>query len=240
MPLCCHLCGGIHFETGVHYLPRKYRYRDEDTSSWKGCTHVPQVWIIGAALWIQLFAALSSCLLTSPQLRAAAAVAEVFAPAAAALVWITVPTHSNSKAVKCLTSCVISNGHRVVSAAADGASAAVAHYNIAAGIGLSLWALTLIELANQAETLLPTLARWMLHPPLSQGSAANAILFIDGAGLWVALLGFAAAEDGFAVAAQVAAGSLLAGPGAAIALYLGNIRERRIGRAVTSALRKSE
>ena len=127
-----------------------------------------QVWVIGAALWVQLFAALSSCLLTSPQLRTAAATAEVFAPAAAALIWIAVPTQPNNEAIKDPVGNGHSNGNREVSAAADGASAAVAHYNIAAGVGLSLWALTLIELVNQGRTLLPTLIQWVQHPRLSR------------------------------------------------------------------------
>ena len=36
----------------------------------------------------------------------------------------------------------------------------------------------------------------------------------------------------------VAARSMLVGPGAAIAIYLGNVRERRIGNAVIVSLRK--
>lgn len=201
------------------------------------CSLLEQAWIIGAALWLQLPIVLGSTLFSSPKLRSAAAIANVFVPASVALIWTAIPTQTNRKSDGS-TNGIISK--TIAAAAADGASAAVAHYNIAAGIGLCLWAITIIELINQWGTLLGTLSQWVQQPGLNPGTAANAVLSVDGVGLWVALLGFAAAEDGFKVMMKVAAGSMLVGPGAAIAMYLGNVRERRIENTVTVSLRKVE
>lgn len=199
---------------------------------------VPQVWVIGAALWVQLLPALGSYLFDSMQLRSFAAVLEIFAPTLVALAWNGVRADPTQEEAAGKGISGTRNG--LIAAAADGASAAVAQYNITAGIGLSLWALTLIQLVNEAPTLGQTLAQMLWDPARSAGSAANAFLAVDAAGLWVALLGFTAAEDGFAAAARVVAGSALVGPGAAVALYLGNVRERRVGKAATRSLRKLE
>lgn len=197
---------------------------------------VLQVRVVGVALWAQLLPALGSYLFSSGHLRSTAAVLAVFIPPLAALAWHFMraeptPEHGNDSG---------GNGSGAVAAIAEGASAAVAHYNITAGIGLTLWALALIQLVNEASTVGRTLAQLLRDPAISAGCVANAILAVDAAGLWVALLGFAAAEDGFAAAAWVAAGSAVVGPGAAVALYLGNVRERRIGKAVVQSQRKLE
>lgn len=194
------------------------------------------MWVIGAALWLQLLPALGCYLLKSAQLRSHAAVLEFFAPIAAALAWNGMRRDYSEEQVAGKDS----SGNSAIAAIVDGTSAAVTHYNITAGIGIMLWALGLVHLINEGPTLGLTLARMLREPASSAGSAANAILSADAVGLWVALLGFAAAEDGFVVAAWVAAGSALVGPGAAVALYLGNVRERRIGSATIRKLRKLE
>ena len=188
----------------------------------------PQVWVIGGALWLELLPALGTYHMATPELRAAAAVAAVFVPIAVAPLWWLVrrdPKDASSDRVP---------------AAVEGASATIAHYNAAAGVGVALWALTLIHVAAHASELGSALSVAFRRPLTSPSVAPSAILAADAAGLWLSLVLFAAIEDGWRHAARVLAGSLIVGPGAAVSLYLANVRERRIGLAAAQSLRKME
>jgi len=82
---------------------------------------------------------------------------------------------------------------------------------------------------------------WTLFIQVTSPSIApSVILAADAAGLWLSLVLFAAIEDGWRQAARVLMGSFIVGPGAAAALYLANVRERRIGLAAAQSLRKTE
>jgi len=187
-----------------------------------------QVWVIGGALWLELLPALGTYHCNTPELRSAAAVAAVFVPIAVAPLWWLVrrdPKTSNTAGV---------NG------AVEGASATIAHYNAAAGVGVALWALTLIHVAGHFGDLRSVIDRTLHSPVTSPSIAPSVILAADAAGLWLSLVLFAAIEDGWRQAARVLMGSFVVGPGAAAALYLANVRERRIGLAAAQSLRKSE
>ena len=157
---------------------------------------------------------------------------QIFAPAVVATLW---PTRSGPRRTSAGGG---ANGG--VESAANAASAAVAHYNIAAGMGIVLWVLTLVDLINKGPVALEAFTQMLQNPEATRASAANALLAVDTAALCLGLLVFAAMEDGMAMATRVVAGSVLLGPGAAISLYLANVRERRIGVAVTHSLRKAD
>ena len=83
-----------------------------------------QVWVIGGALWLGLLPALGTYHLGTPELQSAAAVAAVFVPIAVAPLWWTVRRDPRTA------------GSDGVASAVEGASAAIAHYNAAAGVGV--------------------------------------------------------------------------------------------------------
>ncbi len=165
----------------------------------------------------------------TPELRSAAAIAAAFVPVAVAPLWWLVPRDPD-----------IAGATDGVHGAADGASAAIAHYNLAAGVGVALWALTLIHVASHSTELLSDLAIAARNPAAKSGVAPNVILTADATGLWLSMILFAAIEDGWGKAGRVLAGSFIVGPGAAVALYLANVRERRIGVGATQSLKKLE
>jgi len=116
------------------------------------CRH-SQVWVIGGALWLGLLPALGTYHCNTPELRSAAAVAAVFVPIAVAPLWWTVRRDPKTAGVAGL------NG------AVEGASATIAHYNAAAGVGVALWALTLIHVAGNLSDLRNVIDR-ILHSPV--------------------------------------------------------------------------
>ena len=186
------------------------------------------MWVIGGALWLELLPALGTYHMGTPELRAAAAVAAVFVPIAVAPLWWMVRRDPKRA------------GSDGVNAAVEGASATIAHYNAAAGVGVALWALTLIHVASNFSDLGSAIATALRGPLTSPAVAPSVILAADAAGLWLSLVLFAAIEDGWRQASRVLAGSFIVGPGAAAALYLANVRERRIGLAAAQSLRKME
>ena len=187
-----------------------------------------QVWVIGGALWLGLLPALGTYHLGTPELQSAAAVAAVFVPIAVAPLWWTVRRDPRTA------------GSDGVASAVEGASAAIAHYNAAAGVGVALWAMTLVHIASHASELGSAIATALRSPLTSPAVAPSVILAADAAGLWLSLVLFAAIEDGWGQATRVLAGSFIVGPGAAASLYLANVRERRIGLAAAQSLRKME
>ena len=184
------------------------------------------MWVIGGLLLLNLIPALGTYHFGTPELRSIAAIGAVFVPVAVAPLWWLVRRESEDTAS--------------IHGAADGASAAIAHYNITAGVSVALWVLTLIHVVNNSTALLSDLATAARNPAASPGIAPSIILAADAAGLWLSLLLFAAIEDGWAQAGRVFAGSAIVGPGAAVALYLANVRERRIGVGATQSLKKLE
>ena len=108
------------------------------------------MWVIGGALWLGLLPALGTYHLNTPELRSAAAVAAVFVPIAVAPLWWTVRRDPKTAGF---------NG------AVEGASATIAHYNAAAGVGVALWALTLIHVAGNFSDLRSVIDR-VLHSPV--------------------------------------------------------------------------
>ena len=196
------------------------------------CLHCGlQVWVIGGALWLELLPALATYHLGwTPEMRSAAAIAVTVTPIVVAPVWWIVRRDPYDTAAS----------SDAVHAAVDGASATIAHYNAAAGVGVVLWVLTLVHVAANSSGLASAVATALRDPAASPAVAASVILAADAAGLWLSLVLFAAIEDGWAHAARVLAGSLVVGPGAAASLYLANVRERRIGLAAMQSLRKME
>ena len=72
----------------------------------------------------------------------------------------------------------------------------------------------------------------------AQGDAATFFLFWDFVALWAAVLVFVVIEDGPLAMAAVLLGAVIS-PGAALSLYLGQIREPRIARYIHAASDKA-
>ena len=138
------------------------------------------MWLIGSLLLLNLVPILGTYHFGTPELRSTAAIAAAFVPVAVAPLWWLVRRDPGDAAA-------VDSVH----SAADGASAAIAHYNLAAGVGVALWALTLIHVASDSTQLLSDLAVAARNPAASSGIAPNLILAADATGLWLSMILFA-------------------------------------------------